>query len=414
MDIGIVGGGIAGLHLALKLQQHGVATTIYTELNAADYRAGKLSNNVCRFESTRIRERELGVDHWIFPELGVVGANMHISGEPAIKFRGDFAHPASFVDFRLYLPRLLDDYEARGGRVVVQAFSPADVAAASHAHDLMVVSSGRGALSGMFPRDPERSPFAAPARHLLAGFFHGLAFLDPVGLSFNIVPGLGEVFNSTTYSFSGAISAVVIEAIPGSAWEERVRRSYDGDLVQCAEVVLGLLRESVPAVYERVDPREFRLAGSRDLLQGSVTPTVRRPWVPLGNGKFAVAVGDAAVANDPILGQGANLSSLSAWTLGEAILDEFVFDERFCRWWEDRNWEACRDVTEWTNSFLRAPPPHVIELLIAAMHDQVVADAFMSNFDRPRRNWHAMRTPEATAAFLRHLHAPRPRAPSVP
>jgi hypothetical protein len=392
------------------LQQRGVATTLYSELSAAAQRAGRLPNTVCRFWSTRERERELGVDHWAFPDFGVFCVDVHVAGEPAIAFRGDLAHMGSFVDFRLYLPRLLDDYEARGGRVVVKTSGGAEVVQASRDHDLIVVASGRGAMAELFPRDAQRSPFALPQRRLLAGLFHGIALPDPLGLSFNIVPGAGEIFQAPLYSFAGPISALTIEAVPGGPWEARVRTSYDGDLDRCAAVVLDLLREHAPAVYDRADRAAFRLAGSRDLLQGSVTPTVRRPWASLGNGKFAIALGDAAALNDPITGQGANLASLCAWTLGEAILEEFVFDERFCRWWEERSWEISRDVTEWTNAFLGAPPPHVINLLCAAMQEKAVADAFVNNFNMPRRMWRSMVTPERTAAFLREIRAQQPPA----
>lgn len=410
MNIGIVGSGIAGLHLALLLQQRGVATTLYSELSAAAQRAGRLPNNVCRFWSTRERERELGVDHWAFPDCGVFGVDMHVAGDPPIAFRGDLAHMASFVDFRLYLPRLLDDYEARGGRVVVKTCGGAEVVEASRDHDLMVVASGRGAMAELFPRDSQRSPFALPQRHLLAGLFHGVAMPDPLGFSFHLIPGVGEILQSPMYSFAGPIAAVSIEATPAGPWEKRVRTPYDGDLGRCAAVVLDLLREYAPTVYERVDPAAFRLAGSRDVLQGSVTPTVRRPWASLGNGKFAIALGDASVLNDPVTGQGANLASLSAWTLGEAILEEFVFDERFCRWWDDRSWEISRDVTEWTNAFLGAPPPHLLNLLCAAMQEKAVADAFVNNFNTPRRMWRSMATPERTAAFLREIRAQPPAA----
>lgn len=87
-----------------------------------------------------------------------------------------------------------------------------------------------------------------------------------------------------------------------------------------------------------------------------------------------------------------------------------MFDERFCRWWDDRSWEISRDVTEWTNAFLGAPPPHVLNLLCAAMQEKAVADAFVNNLNTPRRMWRSMATPERTAAFLREIRAQPPAA----
>jgi 2-polyprenyl-6-methoxyphenol hydroxylase-like FAD-dependent oxidoreductase len=68
-NIGIIGAGIAGLHLGLFLQQHGLKPTIYSDKSPAQIRTGRISNLVIRFEQTRQRERALGVDHWDFTEL---------------------------------------------------------------------------------------------------------------------------------------------------------------------------------------------------------------------------------------------------------------------------------------------------------------------------------------------------------
>ena len=63
-DIGIVGAGTAGLHLALLLQQRGLEPTLYAERTAAELREGRLPNTVAHHHHTRAREQELGVNHW--------------------------------------------------------------------------------------------------------------------------------------------------------------------------------------------------------------------------------------------------------------------------------------------------------------------------------------------------------------
>ena len=45
-NIGIVGSGIAGLHLGLFLQKHGVDATIYSDRSPDQIRAGRLPNLV--------------------------------------------------------------------------------------------------------------------------------------------------------------------------------------------------------------------------------------------------------------------------------------------------------------------------------------------------------------------------------
>src|SRR5919109_4438638 len=101
-SIGIVGSGIAGLHLALFLQQHSVPVTLYSDRTAEQIRAGRLPSTVARFEHTRARERALGVDHWSALAHDVLWTRVYINGQPPLTFRGDMARPWSFVDMRLY------------------------------------------------------------------------------------------------------------------------------------------------------------------------------------------------------------------------------------------------------------------------------------------------------------------------
>ena len=49
---------------------------------------------------------------------------------------------------------------------------------------------------------------------------------------------------------------------------------------------------------------------------------------------------------------------------------------------------------------LQPPPPHLIDLLVAAAQNQAVADAFADGFRTPVRAWELLRSPERTAAFL--------------
>lgn len=58
--IGIVGAGIAGLHLALYLQKHGVDATLITDRAPDDYRGIRLLNTVAHHHVTIAREDYLG------------------------------------------------------------------------------------------------------------------------------------------------------------------------------------------------------------------------------------------------------------------------------------------------------------------------------------------------------------------
>jgi 2-polyprenyl-6-methoxyphenol hydroxylase-like FAD-dependent oxidoreductase len=399
-NIGIVGSGAAGLQLGLFLQKHGVGATIYSDRTPEQIRASRLSNFVVRFNRTRERERALGVDHWEFPDFGVFGVHMHLGVNPPIVWTGSFKQPASSVDMRIYQSTLLEDFAARGGRVTVGALESSDVARLSGRHDLMVVASGRGSLTGLFPRDPSRGPFAHPQRLLTGALFRGIHLPDPLGVIYTLSPGNGEIFQAPFITFSGRVSSVLFEGIPGRAFDVLTRMRYEDDPKKFEATVLDLLRKHAPPIYERVNPKDFGVLGPLDVLQGAITPTVRRGYTPLADGKFAMALGDAHILNDPIIAQGANMASRCAWLLGEALLEDRQLDEFFCRETERQLWEAGRAATEWTNMTLRTPPPYVIELFTAAAQNKALADELTENFNAPERNWEIFGSPEGAAAFL--------------
>lgn len=399
-NIGIVGSGIAGLHLGLFLQRHGADATIYSDRSPDQIRAGRLSNFVIRFDHTRERERVLGVDHWDFPDFGVFGVHMHIGIEPPIVWTGSFKRPASGVDMRLYQSTLLEDFAARGGKVAVGALQASDVARLSEQHDLMVVASGRGSLTEMFPRDPARSLYTHPQRRLTGVFCRGVDFPEPLGVIYTISPGNGEIFQAPFTTFEGRVCSILFEGIPGQAFEPLMDMRYENDPQKFEATLLDLLRQHAPPIYERVKPKEFGVLRPLDVLQGAITPTVRCGYTPLGNGKLAMALGDVHLANDPIIAQGANAASKCAWVLGKALLKDQRLDETFCRETEQQLWEAGRAATEWTNMTLQPPPPYVIELFAAAARNKALADELTENFNAPERNWEIFSNPEGAAAFL--------------
>ena len=280
-SIGIVGTGISGLNLALGLQQAGVDTTVYAEQAPDDMRRGRLANTAMRFGTTVARERALGVDHW--PHAGRVDAwRFEVAGTP-IAFTGSMGDAISVVDFRIYLPRLLEDYAARGGNVVVGTPSPDDIAADA-SHDLMVVATGRASIDAFFPRDPSRSPHTAPQRRLCAMLCHGIAPAQPARGSGTIVPGAGEIFEFPWLSPHGMVAGILVEAVPGGPFEAITRTARADDPAAFDALALALLQAHAPDVAARVDAAAFATTGPRDVLQGALTPTVRRPYCEVAPG----------------------------------------------------------------------------------------------------------------------------------
>ncbi len=399
-DIAIIGTGISGVQLALRLQQAGAATTLYAERDVADVAAGPPLNMVVRFEQTRARERELGVSHWETPDSDVFGINVAADGEQPIAFRGQFDQPGSGVDFRLYLPRLVEDYLDRGGELKVMDIDIPVVEGLAERHDLVVVATGRNGFHGLFPRDPARSPFEVPQRRLTAAMYRGIAPSDPSWVHFQVIPGLGELFCTKLLTFDGPAHGMVIEGVPGSPQEALSRFDHAGDRRGFERTVLELVTEYAPKLRERIDEREFELTRPIDVLQGAITPTVREGWARLANGRFAMAVGDAWAVNDPASGQGANLGSRCAFALAEEILGEQVYDEAFCRRAADRLWAIAEPVVRWSNQLLGPPSEEMGEVFGRAGTDPRVGNAFAENFNQPDQMWEMTRSGEHTRAWL--------------
>jgi 2-polyprenyl-6-methoxyphenol hydroxylase-like FAD-dependent oxidoreductase len=396
-SIGIVGTGISGLTLALSLQRAGVDTTVYAEEGPDDMRRGRLANTAMRFGPAIARERALGVEHWA-PNGDLGAYRFAIAGTP-LAFTGRMVEPASVVDFRIYLPRLLEDYAARGGRVVIGPMSSEDIVAGD-AHDLTVVASGRASVAAFFPRDPRRSPHAAPQRRLCAMLCHGIAPARPGRGSATLVPGAGEIFEFPWLSPHGVVAGILVEAIAAGPFEALTRADRAQDPAAFDALALDLLQAHAPDVAERIDGAAFALTGPRDVLQGALTPTVRKPYCEVAPGRFVVAVGDAYVTNDPICAQGANLGSATAEVLAQAICRDVAFDEWFCRSLERDLWAAAEPATRLSNSFLSPPSPQLQAIFGAASELEPVADAFVRNFADPAAMWRSIATPERAAAFV--------------
>jgi hypothetical protein len=395
--IGIVGAGIAGLHLALYLQKHGVPVTVYTDRSPDEVRGGRLPGTVALMGATRDRDTALGTNHWDGPEHGTPAVRVCINGDPPLAFTGALAQSFLFIDMRVYIPRLMEDFAARGGAIVLSPCGAGDVARLAEGHDLMVVATGRAGLTEMFPRVPSLSPYQEPQRRLFGGFFRGISFPSPLLMSFIIVPGQGEVFETQQLTRDGErVTGFLFECIPGGALEPLTHLRYEDDPGAFNAAVLAVVREHMPDAYARTDPATFALMGPLD--------TVRHGIAKLPGGRFALALGDTHVTHDPIVGQGANAASRAAWLLGELVTGHAhaggLFDEAFCAQAEQRLWETTADAAVWSNAFLQPPPPHAIELLVAAAQNRAIADAFVTNFNHPDRMWAVLSSPAATAAFI--------------
>ena len=402
-DIAIIGGGVGGTHLGLFLRQRGVSATIYTDKTPDHHVAARITNVVVRSGSTRARERALGVDFWdaVAPDLEQFIVT--INGPRPLSFSGALNPTAHVVDMRIYWPRLLEEFTRRGGSLVYRTLNVDDVEELSTRHDLVVVASGRGALSNLFPRLPEHSPFQSPQRLVMAGLFRGIAYPRPLAFQAIVNRGHGEILEFPLLSFESGLTALGIEAASGGAFSALSTSRTSRVEGQFETTVLGLLRDYAPSIYARVDPEQFAVARPLDVGYVAITPTVRRGYARLANGRTVLALGDAHMTMDPITGQGANKASHAAFVAGAAICEATAFDEDFCASVAQQMCDYALPVSDACNARLMPPPQHVVDLLTASARHQVIADFYAGSFNDPDRFWQIISRAEHTDAITKLL-----------
>jgi 2-polyprenyl-6-methoxyphenol hydroxylase-like FAD-dependent oxidoreductase len=405
-NIGIVGAGIAGLHLALYLQKHGVDATIITDRAPEDYRDSRLLNTVAHHHVTIAREDYLGVNHWSDPKDHYYYHDHVFNFPQPLSFRGDFSRPSRAVDYRIYLPALMNDFTRRGGKIEYRRIEESDIAPLVARFDLLAVSTGKGPLGQLFTYRPEHTPYSQPQRRLCVGLYTGVRQPDPMNVTLSVSPGHGEMIVIPTITFDGVANALLMENVPGGDMEELATLSYDDKPKHFLSVLLGKLEKHHPTTYDRIDTSRFGLAQPQDLLQGGVVPTVRNTVVEFDGGKCAIALGDVHSIVDPMMGQGANVASYAAFVLGEEIVNSDVLDTRFCEKVDLKRQDRVLAAARWTNIMLQ-PPSEALGMLIGTMsQNPALANEFTENFNYPDRQWDGVSTPARIHAWINRMSAP--------
>ena len=130
-----------------------------------------------------------------------------------------------------------------------------------------------------------------------------------------------------------------------------------------------------------------------------MTPTARESYARLGDGTYAIALGDAHVLIDPVCGLGANAASLAAFVLGEAIAEGGPFDENFCQEVDRRRLPGVMAHFDFTN-FMLHPQPQLFDVIGAMSQNPALADDFTDNFTDPARQLEHLASSDAAGAYI--------------
>jgi hypothetical protein len=404
----IVGGGQAGLQLALGLLQNGYEVTVVSNRTPDDIRTGRVMSSQCMFDRALQHERELGLNHWERDCPPVEGIQLAVpapdgSGK-AIDFASRLDRYAQAVDQRVKFPGWMEELEEDGGTLIIRDAGVEDLERYADEHDLVVVAAGKGEITRLFERDPSRSPYEQPMRALALTYVTGMTPRSEFSaVCFNLIPTVGEYFVFPALTTSGPCEIMVFEGVPGGPMDCWAEVSTPREHLERS---LRILETFVPWEAERC--RAVALTDDNGILAGRFPPTVRRPVAELPGGKPVLGLADAVMLNDPITGQGSNNASKAAAAYLAAIVErgDGPFDRAFMEETFERFWvETGQYVTTWTNALLSPPPPHVLQLLGAGNTSEALARRFVNGFDDPRDYFEWFMDPESAERYLADVSA---------
>ncbi|NTV12216.1 MAG: hypothetical protein HGA47_15835, partial [Zoogloea sp.] len=210
--ISLIGGGQAGLLLGFALLDKGYSVTLYTDRSPEQILNSRIPSTAFLFESSLATERALGLNFW--EDLAPYGEGMHVDfrgpdGSIGLTVQGRLGElSGQALDQRTKFSRWLQEFPKRGGKLVIQAVSVADLEKIAAASDLTMVAAGKGQINAFFPRDDERSEHLTPPRNLAALLLTGPRLTGDRPwkqvpfrpLRFNFVAGAGEFFSLPFYT----------------------------------------------------------------------------------------------------------------------------------------------------------------------------------------------------------------------
>jgi hypothetical protein len=408
----IVGAGQAGLQLALSLQAEGYDVTLMSARTPDEIRNGWPTSTQVMFYRALDRERDVKLNLWdgLAPSIGGMAFSLSPApGVQAFSFSGAWARPGNSVDQRLKMSTWIELFEQNGGRVIYHSVMTSDLAGLAPMYDLTVIAAGKGEIVDLFDRDPEKSHYTRPGRHLSAIYLNGIA--PPEGtpqaeprMRVNLRPAGGEVFVMPSYSLTGPCDVVLVEAVPGGPLDIFTDRPSPAEHLRRLR---ALLLEQFPwegQLYGNAEPTD-----ARSSLVGAFPTTIRRPYAEVAPGSYVFGIGDVVVVNDPISGQGANNAAQAASLYFSAILDRggAPFTPEWMQHTFDSLWAQVRHSVMLTEMLLEPMPQHAQQVLGAAAEFQEIADRFAGVFPDPATVLDFLADPAQAAAYLEQVAAAR-------
>lgn len=373
----IVGTGTAGLHLAYALKKE-FDVTVISHRTAEQIRNGRIQSTQVHFGSTIERERRFSMPKWS-EHTRIKSIHMTIGQQKL--FAGMLAEPALSVDQRFYFSHCLEELKERKVPVLFKKINKENLNELIEEFDLIIDCTGKKGPLFPFPIEKDFSPFQTPQRKCIVGYFRGIKPLTPQGINVTILPGEGEMFEIPALTDQGQVTILFIMAIQEKSLDifKAIRSSDEFTLK-----IRTVLQTFFPEIASRIVEESFALNDEKGFLQTAITPVIRKPYTIIQN-KLAVGCGDSVFLNDPITGQGCNLSSYCAEKLYETLIEykDEPWNSQLGESYWNRTKPLVKQVTEWTNAMTMPMPEHVIEQILQGSGEQSKADRIAGWFADP-------------------------------
>ncbi|MCR8898711.1 cadherin repeat domain-containing protein [Gordonia sp. GONU] len=367
----IIGAGLAGTSAGLGLLDAGFDVTIYSDRDRETLR-NKVPPTGVGVYFGKSREWDAEIIEDLYEVSNTTGMSARLYGgsgadrAPVLEFDPDYGYVAQAVDLRLRADDRLGRFLDRGGRFEVTTVDVDRLDEIAAAADLTLVATGKGGLSTLFPVDESRTHYREPQRRLLqvtlTGVDHGsdvFSYRSAAGAGhslYNLDSENGELFvGPFLHKDVGATWSFIVFAKPSGAWAPRLDDVHDA--VTARRTIAGIFQEFFPEDAPVIEQLDVIESDPVSWLKGAVTPTVRQAVATTTSGHPVAAIGDTAIAVDPVAGQGAQNTVIQVAELVKAARahdGEFTADwlaEEFDKHWERRGHAA----VEVTRLFLGDP-----------------------------------------------------------
>ncbi|MBB2483232.1 styrene monooxygenase [Bacillus sp. APMAM] len=379
----IIGSGEAGLHLAYALKDD-FDITVMERKSPDQFKNGRIMSTQVHFGPTRIREKRFKMPNW---EDQPLIESIHITIGNEKLFVGKLQEPALSVDQRLYYSYSINDLIEKGVSFRFEKVDKEGLDILLEKYDLIIDCTGKNGPLFPFPTEESLTPFQTPQRKCIVGYFEGIKANNPLGVSVTVLPELGEMFEIPALTEQGPVTILFIMVLPNSNLDV-----FKG--IKYAEEFTLKMRNTVqqffPEIYTRINDENFALIDDNGFLQTAITPVIRKPYSLVKN-KLVVGCGDSVFLNDPITGQGCNLSSYCAEQLYETLMKykDSKWDIETGEYYWNRTKQYVTKVTGWTNAMTKPLPNHVVQLLLQGAQDQAIADEIAEWFANPTKAYEA-------------------------